>query len=150
MKSVTEFWSVHLFKGLTTKEGLVTEGKTPEEIEQALGTSFKFEGDKLKHFVNALEVAGQNRDGLSRVLVVTLAEGEKAPAKAAQIGEAYYVPEFLIAPKPVVGKSDRKANSGPKKGKGRPKESPWGPIPEQAAPKAAKPAAKKEEGTPSN
>lgn len=132
MKSVTEFWSFNLLKGLTAKEALVGEGKTPEEIEAAIGTSFKLEGDKLKHFVNSLDVAGQNREGLSRVMVVSLAEGEKAPAKAAQVGEHYYVPEFTIAPKPVVGKVDRKAgqNKGKKKG---PKDSPWGPSPEQAA-----------------
>ncbi len=135
MKSVTEFWSFNLAKGLTAKEALAAEGKSPEEIQTSIGEKFKMEGDKLKHFVNALEVVSQNPEGLSRVLVVGLAEGEKVPLKSVQVEEFYYVPEFTIAPKAVVGKIDRKNQDKGKKGKGGPKESPWGLSPEQKAAK---------------
>lgn len=144
MKSVTEFWSVMLNKGLAQKTALAGEGKTPEEIQAALGEAFKFEGDKLKHFVNAIEVAAQNPEKLSRVLVVTLNEGENAPAKAVKVDESHYVPEFQSAPRAVnTQKFDRNAASGGKgKGKGGPKTSPWGLTPEEKAAKkggAAKP-----------
>lgn len=136
MKLVTEFWNIHLQKGLNARQSLTTEGKTPEEIQEALGTTFKFEGDKLKHFVNALGVATEHAEGLSRVLVMTLAEGENVPQKSTRIEEWYYVPEFQMAPKPVVGKQDRNSGNKGKKGKGSgPKESPWGLSPEQAAAK---------------
>lgn len=138
MKSVTEFWSVMLNKGLAQKTALTGEGKTPEEIQVALGEAFKFEGDKLKHFVNAIEVASQNQEKLSRVLVVTLNEGENAPPKAVKVEETHYVPEFQSAPRAVnTQKFDRNAASGGGKGKGKggPKTSPWGLTPEEKAAK---------------
>jgi len=137
MKSVTEFWSHTLTKGLNAKTQMVADGKTPEEIQTALGESFKYEGDKLKHFVAALEVASQNPEKLSRVLVVTLAEGETAPPKAVKVEESHYVPEFQAAPRAVnLTKADaRGGNSNKGKGKSGPKESPWGLTPEQKAAK---------------
>jgi hypothetical protein len=62
MKSVTEFANFTLNKGLQAKATLLAEGKSPEEVQTSLGETFKFEGDKLKYFVNALEVAGQNAE----------------------------------------------------------------------------------------
>ena len=136
MKSVTEFANVTLQMGLKTKAALAAAGKSVEEIATGLGEAFKYEGDKLKHFVNALEVAIQNPENLKRVLVVSLAEGEKAPAKAVQ-GEAHhYVPEFHSDAKKVhtnaSAKGDRGGRGGGKgKGGGKPKESPWGLSPEE-------------------
>lgn len=148
MKSVTEFWNVHLQKGLKTKAELTAAGKTPEEISTAIGESHKYEGDKLKHFLAAMEVAAANAEGgLSRILVATLNEGESAPPKSTKIEETVYIPEFASAPRAITyTKTDPKG--GPKKrdqkggGKG-PKESPWGLSPEQKAAKkggGAKPA----------
>lgn len=152
MKSVTEFWNVHLQKGLKTKADLTAAGKTPEEIQTAIGESHKYEGDKLKHFMHAMDVAAQNATGLSRVLVVSLAEGENAPPKAVKVEETHYIPEFQSAPRPVnTQKADAKGGPGKGraggggrgKGGGGPKESPWGLSPEQKAAKkggGAKPA----------
>jgi hypothetical protein len=138
MKSVTEFWNVTLIKGINAKTALAAEGKTPEEISTSLGEKFKMEGDKLKYFVSAIEVAGQNMEKLSRILVVSLNEGEKAPAKAVKVEEMHYVPEFQAAPGGVVTKKDKMAaQKDNKKGKGGPKESPWGLSPEQKAAKKA-------------
>ena len=133
MKSVTEFANVTLQMGLKTKAALVAAGKTAEEIATGLGEAFKYEGDKLKHFVNALEVATQNPENLKRVLVVSLAEGEKAPAKAVQ-GEAHhYVPEFHTDAKKVHSNAPAKSGGkgGRGKGGGKAKESPWGLSPEE-------------------
>lgn len=145
MKAVTEFPSFVLTKALTQKAAMTAEGKSAEEIQTGLGESFKFEGDKLKHFVSSLEIAAQNPTNLRRVLVVSLNEGEAAPAKAVQVEEHYYVPEFLImnSPKPAAtdAKGGRRGGPGGKGGKSGPKSSPWGMSPEEKAaknkPKAA-------------
>jgi len=138
MKAVTEFPSFVLAKAIPTKTALTAEGKTAEEIQASIGETFKLEGDKLKHFVASLDVAAQNPTNLRRILVVSLAEGEAAPAKAVQVEEHYYVPEFLVmsAPKPAAtdGKGGPRRGGKPG-GKGAPKSSPWGMSPEEKAAK---------------
>jgi uncharacterized membrane protein YgcG len=99
MKAVTEFPSHLLNRGLEAKTALTAEGKSPEEIQASLGETFKLEGDRLKHFVNSLDVAAKNA-GLAKMMVMSLAEGEQAPAKAVQIEEHYYVPEFRVLAQP--------------------------------------------------
>jgi hypothetical protein len=147
VKSVTEFWSFALLPGMETKKALVAEGKTPEEISAAMGEKHKMEGDKLKHFINAIEVAAANLEKLSRVLVVSLGEGENPPPKSTKIEEHHYIPDFKVDPKPVMNKKSMDERNGPKKGgKGKgggPKESPWGLSPEQKAAKKGKQAANK-------
>lgn len=140
MKSVTEFWAISLMKGLKAKEALTAESKTPEEIQTNIGETFKMEGDKLKHFLAAIDVAGQNQDKLSRVLVVSLNEGENPPAKGIKVEEFYYIPEFQVAAKPVnTQKFDRNAaNKGKGDRKGGVKSSPWGLTPEEKAAKKGK------------
>lgn len=139
MKSITEFWTHTLAKGLKAKEALVAAGKTAEEIAAGLGETFKYEGDKLKHFVNALEVAVANPEKLSRVLVVQYAEGEKAPAGAVQVEETHYVPDFQKEAGAIkMTKNDPKGGGGKKGGgdsKGKIKTSPWGLTPEEKAAK---------------
>ena len=138
MKSVTEFWNATLLKGLKAKEALAGEGKSPEEIQASLGETFKYEGDKLKYFVAALDVASANLEKLSRVLVVSVAEGETAPPKSTKVEEMHYIPEFQSAPRAVVlTKADpRQQGKGGGKGKGNsPKTSPWGLTPEEKAAK---------------
>ena len=74
MKSVTEFANFTLTQGLQAKTALAAEGKSPEEVTEALAAKFKLEGDKLKHFINALEVATQNSANLRRVRVGSRSE----------------------------------------------------------------------------
>jgi hypothetical protein len=134
MKAITEFPSFTLNRAMQAKTALSAEGKSPEEIQASLGETFKFEGDKLKYFVNAIEVALTNKENLKRILVLSLNEGESAPAKAVQIEEAHYVPEFLILTKPVAAsKTDRKG--GRQGGRDSKKGSPWGLSPEEKAAK---------------
>jgi hypothetical protein len=136
MKSVTEFWAATLARALKTKETLAAEGKTPEEIQTSIGETFKMEGDKLKHFVAAMDVAAQNQDKLSRVLVVALNEGESAPAKGVKVEEHYYIPEFQVAARPVnTQKFDRNAGGKKRDGGSKTKTSPWGLTPEEKAAK---------------
>lgn len=139
MKSITEFASFTLANGLKAKAALAEGGKSPEEIQTSLGETFKYEGDKLKHFVSALDVAAANPEKLKRVLVASLAEGEAAPAKAVQVEGTAYIPEFLNEAKQVpqkaeAGKFGRGGNKGGGDRKG-PKSSPWGMSPEEIAAK---------------
>lgn len=149
MKSVTEFPQFKLAQGLKAKAALSQEGKSAEEIQQSLGETFKYEGEKLKYFFNALEVAEKNPDKLARVLIISLNEGESAPPKAVKIEEMHYVPDFQVeARKPVLEKVVRGGNTkkgGKGQGAGRPKESPWGAIPESKDAKKANKAAPKAE-----
>jgi hypothetical protein len=100
MRSVTEFANFTLNQALKAKTALTAEGKTPEEVQTALAETFKLEGDKLKYFIHALDIAGANPDGLKRIRVVALAEGEAAPAKSTQIEEMTYLPEFHVTARP--------------------------------------------------
>lgn len=135
MKSVTEFPIHKLNQGIKAKTELAAAGKTPEEIQASIGETFKLEGDKLKHFVNACEVAGQNLERLARVLVVSLNEGEAAPPKALKVEEFHYVPDFMVdARKPVLTKVVPQKGGDRKDGK-KPKGSPWGLTPEEKAAK---------------
>lgn len=144
MKAVTEFASFQLTAALQAKAALTAEGKSPEEMQASLGEKYKLEGEKLGHFMQALEVAGSNPEKLRRVLVVKLNEGESVPAKAVKVEDTYYVPEFLSMPTPKAaeeggrgGRGGRGGKGGPRKG-GRgdgPKGSPWGLSPEEKAAK---------------
>lgn len=142
MKFVTEFANVTLKQVLAARTALAAEGKTPEEIQESLGTKYKVEGEKLAHLTNALEVASQNTENLKRVLVVSLGENEKAPAKAVQVEAFHYVPDFHVTARPAH--TENKDSKGGRGGKGRGgggdrgmKESPWGLSPEQKAEKKA-------------
>lgn len=140
MKSVTEFPTFTLNKALQAKAALAAQSKTPEEIQQSLGETFKLEGDKLKYFINALEVAGQNTENLKRVVVVSLNEGENAPHKATKVEELHYVPEFYVAAKPAAAQSAGGKGGRPRRGGGgdSKKGSPWGLSPEEKAAKTGK------------
>jgi len=143
MKFVTEFANMTLTQAIKTRAALVAEGKQPEEVQAALGTAFKAEGEKLTHLINAIEVASQNLENLKRVLVVSLSEGEKAPAKAVQVEAFHYVPEALVTARPVQAekKDARGGRGGGKNRSSGPKESPWGLSAEQKAEKKASQAA---------
>lgn len=145
MKLVTEFPSYTLTKAVAAKAALTTAGKTPEEIEASLGETFKLEGDKLKYFVNAINVANDNATNLKRVFVATLADGENIPAKSVKVDDHHYIPEFLAGPKPAPTK-DAKGGRGGRPGGGRGGDkkggSPWGMSPEELAAKKGKAASK--------
>ncbi len=146
MKAVTEFPAFTLTKAIQLKTTLAAEGKTPDEIKENLGQNFKLEGEKLGYFMQSLEVASANSQNLKRVIVVKLNEGEAAPAKAVQLEECHYIPEFLITvnlnPKTAPdGKGGRRQGGRGGKNSSGPKGSPWGLSPEEKAAKNKKPAA---------
>lgn len=111
MKTITQFPSHLLTRGFEAKSALAAQGKSPEEIQAGLGETFKLEGDRLKHFFNAIDVAAQNA-GLLRIMVVTLAEGEKAPAKSVAVEDHHYVPEYLVLAQPRRDDDDRRGGKG--------------------------------------
>lgn len=138
MKSITQFPSHLLTRGIEAKAALLAEGKTPEEIQTSLGEAFKLEGDRLKHFFNSLDFAAQNA-GLLRMMVMTLAEGEKVPPKSIAIEGHHYVAEFLVLAQPQQPGRDGKGGHGRGRqgrggrGGGGSKGSPWGSPPPSKA-----------------
>lgn len=122
MKSITEFAAPTLQKGLTLVGDLSTQGKSAEEISAAVGEAMKYEGDKLKHFINSVEVAKSITQGrLKRVLVVSFGESEKVPEKAVKVDDTHYMAEFFLeasAMKPVEKSTDTKGGKGRGKGRG--------------------------------
>ncbi len=156
MKSITEFSQPTLQKVLNAKAALVSEGKSAEEIATALGETLKLEGDKLKYALAAADLS-VDKKSVRRVVVVSFAEGETAPAKYQKIEENYYLVETLepvkVAAPEAASKDGRGGRGGPRKGGGRgdskgPKSSPWGMSPEEIEAKkksslAAQAAAKK-------
>lgn len=146
MKSVTEFAGYTLTAALSAQKALAAEGKSPEEVQAALGEKYKLEGDKLKYFINALDVASKETGVLKRVIVASLNEGEAAPAKSTQVEEMCYIADILNTAKPAPAeKSDGRGGGrgkGPRgKGGDSKKGSPWGLSPEEKAAKGKKPAA---------
>ena len=155
MKSITEFSNAALQKVTAAKAALVAAGKSAEELAAGLGEPLKLEGDKLKFAMAAADLVADKKS-VRRVVVVSFAEGETAPAKYQQVEDTHYLVEVLEAPKAAVaapaapaGKGGRGAPGGFKKdnkGSG-PKSSPWGASPEEIEAKkkaslAAKAAAK--------
>ena len=47
MKTITEFFGLQLIESIKKVEELAVAGKTPEEMLQLLGETFKLEGEKF-------------------------------------------------------------------------------------------------------
>ncbi|MGZ3686744.1 MAG: hypothetical protein ACXWP5_02335 [Bdellovibrionota bacterium] len=121
MKTITEFAAITLKNAAKSRDELTTAGKTTEELPAALGEALKVEGDKLTHLMNGLELVGTKHGDLKRVVVFTLAEGEKPPAQAQQKGENWYLVEYypsLEKPRNAGGPRDGKGRDG-KRGGGK-------------------------------
>lgn len=156
MKSITEFSHAALQKVSAAKAALVAAGKSAEELAAGLGESLKLEGDKLKFAMAAADLIADKKS-VRRVVVVSFAEGEVAPAKYQQVEDTHYLVEVLEAPKAPVAAAAAPAGKGGRPGQGggfkkdnkssAPKSSPWGASPEEIEAKkkaslAAKAAAK--------
>jgi hypothetical protein len=143
MKAITEFPGFILSRAIQTKNALLAAGKTPEEVQAGLGEEFKFEGDKLNHFVKTLSVLAEKNENVRRVVVMTLAEGEATPARSTKIDDFYYVVDIPVLTGSKPGEKPAPKGRGGKGGKGQDrsqKESPWGLSPEEKAAKKAKKA----------
>ena len=135
MKTMTEFSGFNLRDahrrskeiqtGLSTPAEAGTEARPAEELatahREALGAylteKFKLEGERLELFIQALDlVSGKPRelDNLKRVVIYTVAEGEKVPSQVRVNGTHGFAAEYLP---PVRGAKpeDRRA-SGSKHG----------------------------------
>jgi hypothetical protein len=140
MKSITEFAQPVLQRVLNAKAALVTAGKTPEEIAANMGETFKLEGDKLKFIMAAADLVADKKS-VRRVVVVSFAEGEEAPAKYQKVEDTHYLVETLepvkvAAPAPVAaGKGGRGGGFKKDNKSAGPKSSPWGASPEELAAK---------------
>lgn len=130
MKTLTEFATPTLKNAHAKKQELTAAGKTAEELPAALGEALKIEGDKLTYLLAALELVGEKTHDLKRVVVSSLAEGEKAPSSAKLVGEKYYTVEHYApinkgGPREDArggrdkGRRDGKGGKGGKRGEGR-------------------------------
>jgi len=95
MKTITEFFGMHLNNALKMSRELAVAGKNPEEVQAALGESLKVQGDKLKLLTTTLDVIKDRAEGLKRVVVLTLDEKEKVPANTEKRDEYYYLFEYF-------------------------------------------------------
>lgn len=108
-----------------------SKGPTPKKelsdsVKAAFGEAMKAEGDKLKHLLNAIDIAKKRMNGLKRIVVLQLTETEKAPQGAEKRDEFHYLVEYFpgSAPKEkprFEGRDDRgrKGGRGGKGGKGK-------------------------------
>lgn len=125
MKTLTEFPVAQFKSAAALQKELASVGKTPEEIPQGIGEALKLEGDRLNWFMSALEVVGGETSDLKRVVVFTLAEGEKAPNGSVQKGEQYYIAEYYPA---IAPKTNNRKFEGKRPGKrGERKQGKKGP-----------------------
>lgn len=116
MKTLTEFVSFTLKNVLQAQKELTDAGRTAEEIPAALTEKFKVEGDKLKYLTTAAEMVKNRLDGLKRVVVVQLAEGEAAPSGAEKHEELHYVVEHFAQ---KMSQAPVREERGGRDGKGR-------------------------------
>ena len=94
MKTLTEFAGSNLKNAAKVKQDLTASGKTPEELPIAIGESLKLEGERLTFLTQSLDLVQNKFQDLKRVVVFTLSENEKPPAKSVQKGEHYYLLDY--------------------------------------------------------
>jgi hypothetical protein len=151
MKTLTEFTAMSLKQASKLKADLTQQGKTPEELPAALGEALKIEGDKLTFLLNALETVGTKVTDLKRVLVFSVAEGEKAPLGTLMKGEEGKTNGYIVEYYPSLDrKADTRVQQDPRddgrkqksrgKGKGRPDRNPRAPRTGQPAVRPSAPA----------
>lgn len=117
MKTLTEFSGFTLQDIGKTRTQLLTENKTPEEISAALTEQFKVEGEKLQLLLSALDSIDNKVTDLKRIVVGTLAEGEKLPPKAVQKEDKVFLAEYFPPMNRPGGKGRFKGKGGPRDGK---------------------------------
>ena len=98
------------------------ESAVQEALTQALTTEMKLEGERLNHFLNALQVVDPRRArDLRRVVVMTLDEKERLPLDTKKIGEHFYKGEYLAPLDQPRGRGrfrGRNERGGGRKGRG--------------------------------
>lgn len=108
MKTLTELSPIKIRLVQEKKQELTTTGKTAEEMPAALAEATQLDAEKLVHFEAALALANGKLNGLKRVVVIQLGEGEKAPGDARAHGSFHYVIEyFQQAQKPRADQDSR-------------------------------------------
>jgi len=131
MKTFTEFTAFWLrdahSKSKEIHSSLGTEGKTAEELaaahQESLNTylteKYKLEGDRLGLFTQAVTLVSakpKELENLKRVVVYSVAEGEKVPSQVRVEGSFGMIAEYLP---PVRGnKPQDRRQAGGKPGKG--------------------------------
>ena len=137
MKTITEFSGFTLREAIQKskdiRDALGTEGRSAEELSTAhqetlqsfLTEKFKLEGERLAHFLRAMEVAQakpRDLENLKRVVVLGISEGEKIPGTI-QVRDSFgFNSEYLASLKPARPQDRRSAGSKHDKGKAKGKK----------------------------
>lgn len=90
-----------------------------EAAAAAVGEALKMEGDKLKHFMAALNLVRAKPHGVKRVVVMTIAETEKAPSGSKKDGEHFYLAEYYPQPAGQQPRGKGRGDRDDKRGGGR-------------------------------
>ncbi|MBU6375332.1 MAG: hypothetical protein KGQ59_05010 [Bdellovibrionales bacterium] len=123
MKTLTEFSAFNLRdahrKAQEIKTSIQTEESQKEALSAYLAERFKLDGDKIGLFLASLDLAlskPQELENLKRIIVYSLAEGEKTPSNVVQRDSHAYSAEYLPSLRPK--QHDRRA-AGSKHAKGK-------------------------------
>lgn len=125
MKTITEFNGFDLQATAKKAQEFTASGKTPEETQAAIGELKKIEGDKLKLYLQALDLSKAKSQGLKRIVVLTAAEAEKVPSGLQKVDDHYFLLEYFPEPPGsqkggrFPGKRGDKKGRGGKRGRGR-------------------------------
>jgi hypothetical protein len=113
MKTITEFNSIVFSDTLAKLQTWTTENKTAEEIETLVGEATKLEGERIKLLLNAVEITKTKMSHLKRVVVLTAAEGEKAPdGMIAKDAHFFLIEHHSTAPRKEAPKDDSFGGKG--------------------------------------
>jgi len=117
MKTITEFSGFDLKAFLPKLTELTAAQKTPEEIEASFQEIKKYEADKTKWYLHALQLAKEDPAAVKRILVATAAEGEKVPSDYQKKDEHYFLIEFFPGAKKVRVKQNKVFDKKPNRNK---------------------------------
>jgi hypothetical protein len=127
MKTITEFSGFQILDAQKKKAQWTTEGKTEEEVQTQLAADFKWDEPKVAFYKHAETFAAaqsnQNKR-VKRIIVATVAEGEKALDGFQEAEGHYYKIEWFPSaarderPQQATGRDRNGKKGGRRDGKG--------------------------------
>ncbi|HVK75612.1 MAG TPA: hypothetical protein VM734_19915, partial [Kofleriaceae bacterium] len=94
MKTLTEFSIVMLRRGAEARAAKTAEGVAAEGMAEAISGGIGIPAERAARLIEALDVVG---DGLDKVRLVRVYQGEKGPAGATSVGEFHYAIDRVVS-----------------------------------------------------
>lgn len=107
MKTITQYFGPTIEPAQQYVKETLAQGKTEEENNALFAERFKFEGDKLKMFLAAVDATKDRLTGLKRIVVVSYAEGEKVQPNTIKKDEYHFALEYFPAAQAEMNRRDR-------------------------------------------